>query len=201
MEKVNLNNQQVVAKLHYLAMFCYKQVATYNKHPAPDVSFKRLKDKMAMSTPTVDRTNTVDYTKRYPSEELHSAVNAFLGAMKLSTDTANWYVSEIAVQPKKWGWTAWNNSHLKKRKFIRFIYNRGTGVTHWVGDGQIKKIPDQRNSGSKDWTVLAGSMEGTQWLADRNTGLEHPRFVFEISIPSKNLHEWEAAKEVIRNVQ
>ena len=199
MEKVNLNNQQVVAKLHYLAMFCYKQVATYNKHPAPDVSFKRLKDKMAMSTPTVDRTNTIDYTKRYPSEELHSAVNAFLGAMKLSTDTANWYVSEIAVQPKKWGWTAWNNSHLKKRKFIRFNYNRGTGVTHWVGDGQIKKIPDQHQG--KDWTVLAGSMEGTQWLADRNTGLEHPRFVFEISIPSKNLHEWEAAKEVIRNVQ
>jgi len=199
MEKVNLNNQQVVAKLHYLAMFCYKQVATYNKHPAPDVSFKRLKDKMAMSTPTVDRTNTIDYTKRYPSEELHSAVNAFLGAMKLSTDTANWYVSEIAVQPKKWGWTAWNNSHLKKRKFIRFIYNRSTGVTHWVGDGQIKEIPDQHNP--NNWTVLAGEMTGTQWLADRNTGLEHPRFVFEISIPSKNLHEWEAAKEVIRNVQ
>ena len=45
MEKITLNNEQVRAKLHYLAMFCYKQVATYNKAPAPDVSFKRLRDK------------------------------------------------------------------------------------------------------------------------------------------------------------
>ena len=186
------------AKLHYLAMYCYKQVATYNKHPAPDVSFKRLKDKMAMTTPTVDRTNTVDYTKRYPTLELEESVNAFLGAMKLNTNTRNWYVSELAVQPKKWGWTAWNNSHLKKRKFIRFIYNRSTGVTHWVGDGQIKEIPDQHNP--NNWTVLAGEMTGTQWLADRNTGLNTPRFVFEISIPSKNLNEWNKAKELIRNV-
>ena len=87
-----------------------------------------------MTTPTVDRTNTIDYTGRYPSAELHDTVQAFMGAMKLNTNTKNWYVSELAVQPKKWGWTAWNNSHLKKRKFIRFIYNRSTGVTHWVGD-------------------------------------------------------------------
>tara|TARA_B100001778_G_scaffold105607_1_gene86334 strand:- start:115 stop:711 length:597 start_codon:yes stop_codon:yes gene_type:complete len=198
MEKVTLNNKNIEAKLHYLAMYCYKQVATYNKHPAPDVSYKRLKDKMAMSTPTVDRTNTVDYTKRYPTLELAETVSAFLGAMKINTNTKNWYVSEIGVQPKKWGWTAWNNSHLKKRKFIRFIYNRSTGVTHWVGDGQIKKIPDQHNP--TNWTVLAGSMEGSQWLADRNTGLNTPRFVFEISIPAKNLKEWEKAKELIRNV-
>ncbi len=198
MEKVTLNNKNIEAKLHYLAMYCYKQVATYNKHPAPDVSYKRLKDKMAMSTPTVDRTNTVDYTKRYPTLELAEAVSAFLGAMKINTNTKNWYVSEIGVQPKKWGWTAWNNSHLKKRKFIRFIYNRSTGVTHWVGDGQIKKIPDQHNP--NNWTILAGSMEGDQWLADRNTGLNTPRFIFEISIPAKNLKEWEKAKEIIRNV-
>ena len=50
------------------------------------------------------------------------------------------------------------------------------------------------------WTVLAGSMEGEQWLADRNTG-DSPRFVFEVSIPSKNINEWEKAKEIFRNAQ
>ena len=50
------------------------------------------------------------------------------------------------------------------------------------------------------WTVLAGSMEGKQWLADRNTG-DSPRFVFEVSIPSKNINEWEKAKEIFRNAQ
>ena len=51
-------------------------------------------------------------------------------------------------------------------------------------------------------TVLSTleEMTGTQWLADRNTGLHTPRFVFEISIPSKNLNEWNKAKELIRNV-
>ena len=198
MEKVTLNNKLIEAKLHYLAMFCYKQIATYNKHPAPDVSYKRLQDKMAMTTPTVDRTNTIDYTGRYPTAELYNTVTAFMGAMKLNTNTKNWYVSELGVQPKKWGLTAWNNSHLKKRKFIRFIYNRSTGVTHWLENGQMKKIPDQHNP--NNWTILAGEMTGTQWLADRNTGLHTPRFVFEISIPSKNLNEWNKAKELIRNV-
>ena len=198
MEKITLNNEQVRAKLHYLAMFCYKQVATYNKEPAPDVSFKRLRDKMAMTTPTVDRTNTIDYTGRYPSQELFDGIQAFRGALNLNTHTSNWYISEVAVQPIKWGWTAWNNSHLKKRKFIRFIYNKGAGVTHWVDNGVRKQIPDQMSNNC--WTVLAGSMEGEQWLADRNTG-DSPRFVFEVSIPSKNINEWEKAKEIFRNAQ
>ena len=157
-------------------MFCYKQVATYDKEPAPDVSFKRLRDKMAMTTPTVDRTNAIDYTGRYPSQELFDGIQAFRGALNLNTNTSNWYISEVAVQPIKWGWTAWNNSHLKKRKFIRFIYNKGPGVTHWVDNGVRKQIPD------------------------RNTG-DSPRFVFEVSIPSKNINEWEKAKEIFRNAQ
>jgi hypothetical protein len=179
-------------------MFCYKQVATYDKEPAPDVSFKRLRDKMAMTTPTVDRTNAIDYTGRYPSQELFDGIQAFRGALNLNTHTSNWYISEVAVQPIKWGWTAWNNSHLKKRKFIRFIYNKGAGVTHWVDNGVRKQIPDQMSNNC--WTVLAGSMEGKQWLADRNTG-DSPRFVFEVSIPSKNINEWEKAKEIFRNAQ
>ena len=185
-------------KLHYCAMYLFQQIALYNPKPQPDVSFRRLREKMAMATPTVDRTNTIDYTERYPNFQIKDAILSFVGAMNKSTGTENWYVSEFSVQPKKWGWTAWNNSHLKSRKFIRFIYNRSTGYTLWVDNGKSKQIPDQHQG--NNWTILAGEMTGEQWLCDRNTGLHTPRFILELSIPNKNVAEWEKAKELIRNV-
>ena len=198
MEKISLNNGVMQGKLHYCAMYLFQQVALYNPNPQPDVSLKRLRDKMAMSTPTVDRTNTIDYTGRYPNFKIKDAVLSFVGAMNKSTRTENWYVSEFAVQPKEYGWTAWNNSHLKSRKFIRFIYNKSTGYTLWVENGKTKKVPDQHQG--NNWTILAGEMTGEQWLCDRNTGLHTPRFILELSIPNKNVAEWEKAKELIRNV-
>jgi hypothetical protein len=198
MEKISLNNGVMQGKLHYCAMYLFKQIALYNPKPQPDVSFRRLREKMAMATPTVDRTNTIDYTERYPNFQIKDAVLSFVGAMNKSTGTENWYVSEFSVQPKKWGWTAWNNSHLKSRKFIRFIYNRSTGYTLWVDNGKSKQIPDQHQG--NNWTILAGEMTGEQWLCDRNTGLHTPRFILELSIPNKNVAEWEKAKELIRNV-
>ena len=100
MEKISLNNGVMQGKLHYCAMYLFKHVALYNPKPQPDVSFKRLRDKMAMTTPTVDRTNTNDYTGRYPNYVIKDAVLSFVGAMNKSTNTENWYISEFSVQPR-----------------------------------------------------------------------------------------------------
>ena len=52
--------------------------------------------------------------------------------------------------------------------FIRFIHNAGEGFTHWVDDGKWSYIPDKHTAVNKDWTVIAGTMDGKQWLSDRN---------------------------------
>ena len=73
MEKISLNNGVMQGKLHYCAMYLFKHVALYNPKPQPDVSFKRLRDKMAMTTPTVDRTNTcLLYTSPSPRDKRQS---------------------------------------------------------------------------------------------------------------------------------
>ena len=109
------------------------------------------------------------------------------------------YFDEILLQPPTMGWSAWNNNHYKHKRFIRIIHNAGEGFTHWVDDGKWSYVPDKHTAVNKDWTVIAGTMDGNQWLSDRNRSAK-PRFVCEIAIPSYNVNEWENAKEIVESV-
>ena len=90
-------------------------------------------------------------------------------------------------------------NQYKHKNFIRFIHNAGEGFTHWVDKGKWTYIPDKHTTINKDWTVIAGTMDGAQWLSDRNRSAK-PRFVCEIAIPSYNRSEWENAKEIVQSV-
>ena len=52
-------------------------------------------------------------------------------------------------------------------------------------NGKSTKIKDKHETRPEltNWTVLAGTLDGNQWLSDRNLG-EHPRIVFDMSIAS-----------------
>ena len=53
-------------------------------------------------------------------------------------------------------------------------------LLHWVDDGKWSYIPDSILLSIIDWTVIAGTMDGKQWLSDRNRSAK-PRFVLDIS--------------------
>ena len=199
METLTIKNLNLMVKLDRMAQAAYSHIATYQNDPLPNISLQRLREKMKDSEPVMDKDNSIDYGYRNFNFDWSNRKSAFLNAFRLETNTNNWYFDEILLQPPTMGWSAWNNNHYKPKNFIRFIHNAGEGFTHWVDDGKWSYIPDKHTAVNKDWTVIAGRMDGNQWLSDRNRSAK-PRFVCEIAIPSYNVNEWENAKEIVESV-
>ena len=66
-------------------------------------------------------------------------------------------------------------------------------------DKVYKKVPDQHSVYNSDWTVLVGTMEGDEWLSDRNRAGK-PRVVFDLSIPKQYTKEWEQMINLVNSV-
>ena len=47
-----------------------------------------------------------------------------------------------------------------------------------------------------NWTVLAGTLDGNQWLSDRNLG-DYPRIVLDMSIASTKHDEFNEAVDLL----
>ena len=199
METLTIKNLNLMVKLDRMAQAAYGHIATYRNDPLPNISLARLREKMRDSEPTMDKDNSIDYGYRNFNNDWRGRKTAFINAFRRETNTDNWYFDEILIQPATMGWSSWNNNHYKHKNFIRFIHNSGEGFTHWVEDGKWSFIPDKHTTENKDWTVIAGTMDGKQWISDRNRSAK-PRFVCEIALPSYNISEWENAKEIVESV-
>lgn len=202
MKPILINNPNLTLKLETLARLYYKKIATYNWNPRPHVSLARLHEIQADWAESgeyiEDIDNTIYYTGRNMGDVFTSRLNALVGAMNINCNTKNFYISCIAVQQPKWGWSAWTNSQFHKRNIIRFIHNAGEGFTNWVEGGKRYKLPDQHREGH-NWTCITGTLDGDKWLSDRNKG-EYPRFIIELSCPNTNIPEFEKAKQIIQDV-
>ena len=193
MKTLTIQNSNLQTKLNGLAEVAYQQIATYKNQPLPNISLQRLRELMKDTNSSKEEDNCLDYAYRDFSREWKDRKKTLLGSFNLETNTTNWYYDEILVQPPEWGWSSWNCNSGKPKNFIRFIHNAGVGFTNWVEGGKWSYIPD--NTG---WTVIAGTMDGDQWLSDRNRSAK-PRFVLEVAIPSYNSSEWNKALEIVEN--
>ena len=186
---LKIRNLEIIKRLDKMAEAVYKVPATYNQAPLPDVTLAKLRTKIAANDGVYDETNSVDYSNRSVTGEIKYSRDAFLTSVKRYTDNQSWYWDSYEAQVPYWGWTSWHNSKNKPRKFIRFIHNSGDGHTRYVADKVYKKVPDQHSVYNSDWTVLVGTMEGDEWLSDRNRAGK-PRVVFDLSIPKQYTKEW-----------
>ena len=198
MEIIKIENLNLITKLDKMAESLYGAMAKYKETPLPNVSLARARALMKDPEYVKDQDNSIDYNMRFFSDQYKRRYYALLGAMKNATNSENWYYDEVLVQPATWGWSAWNNNRLKSKRFIRFIHNSGDGYTHFIEDGKWNYIPDKHTTENKDWTCIAGVMDGEQWLADRNRSSK-PRVVIELAINNKNIPEWEQAKRIVAN--
>ena len=196
---LKIRNLEIIKRLDKMAEAVYKVPATYNQAPLPDVTLAKLRTKIAANDGVYDETNSVDYSNRSVTGEIKYSRDAFLTSVKRYTDNQSWYWDSYEAQVPYWGWTSWHNSKNKPRKFIRFIHNSGDGHTRYVADKVYKNVPDQHSVYNSDWTVLVGTMEGDEWLSDRNRAGK-PRVVFDLSIPKQYTKEWEQMINLVNSV-
>ena len=196
---LKIRNLEIIKRLDKMAEAVYKVPATYNQAPLPDVTLAKLRTKMKANDGVYDETNSVDYSNRSVTGEIKYSRDAFLTSVRRYTGSQQWYWDSYEAQVPYWGWTSWHNNKDKPRKFIRFIHNSGDGHTRYVADKVYKKVPDQHSVYNSDWTVLVGTMEGDEWLSDRNRAGK-PRVVFDLSIPTEYTKEWEKMISLINSV-
>ena len=196
---LKIRNLEIIKRLDKMAEAVYKVPATNNQAPLPDGTLAKLRTKIAANDGVYDETNSVDYSNRSVTGEIKYSRDAFLTSVKRYTDNQSWYWDSYEAQVPYWGWTSWHNSKNKPRKFIRFIHNSGDGHTRYVADKVYKKVRDQHSVYNSDWTVLVGTMEGDEWLSDRNRAGK-PRVVFDLSIPKQYTKEWEQMINLVNSV-
>ena len=205
MKQVDVKNYRLLQHLDVMVERLLKLPHTFKSVPMPNNSYHRLRELIALDNGRIDETNTNDYADRigYTTKTNTEQANfnrsypwtrpirdyakyKFIQYFNEELLVANkWYWDSYEVQPPKYGWTAWHNSKNKPRYFIRFIWNSGEGYTTYVENGKSTKIADKNETSPNltNWTVLAGKLDGNQWLSDRNLG-DHPRIVFDMSIDS-----------------
>ena len=108
----------------------------------------------------------------------------FLDWLRKKTYNEAWEMDTWEIQPEKYGWTPWHSGKNKPINFVRFIWNSGVGITHYVDNKKHYKYKDSKYTGQKCWNCLVGKLDGRQYLADQNTG-KHKRIVVQFSLPSK----------------
>lgn len=203
-KQVDVKNYRLLQHLDVMTERLLKLPQTFKSVPMPNNSYHRLRELMKVNDGRIEETNTNDFADRIGYTTKSNAVQArfngttpwtrpipdrakykFIQYFNEELLTGSWYWDSYEVQPPKYGWTAWHNSKNKPRHFIRFIWNSGEGYTTYVENGKSTKIKDKHdtNPGMTNWTVLAGTLDGNQWLSDRNLG-DYPRIVFDMSIAS-----------------
>ncbi len=217
-KQVDLKNYRLLQHLDVMTERLLKLPQTFKSVPMPNNSYHRLRQLMAVNDGRIEETNTNDYadkigyttksntvqatfnnsypwTRPIPDRAKYKFIQYFNEELLICN---KWYWDSYEVQPPKYGWTAWHNSKNKPRYFIRFIWNSGEGYTTYVENGKSTKIKDKHdtNPGMTNWTVLAGSLDGNQWLSDRNLG-DYPRIVFDMSIDSIRHTSFNEALELL----
>tara|TARA_A200000159_G_scaffold122856_1_gene117360 strand:- start:448 stop:1224 length:777 start_codon:yes stop_codon:yes gene_type:complete len=203
-KQVDVKNYRLLQHCDVMVERLLKLPQTFKSVPMPNNSYHRLRQLMAVNDGRIEETNTNDYADKigytvkvnkeqanfnstYPwSRPIRDyAKYKFIQYFNEELLSGSWYWDSYEVQPPKYGWTAWHNSKNKPRHFIRFIWNSGEGYTTYVENGESIKIKDKHNTnpGMTNWTVLSGTLDGNQWLSDRNLG-DYPRIVLDMSIDS-----------------
>ena len=216
-KQVNVQNYRLLQHCDVMVERLLKLPQTFKSVTMPNNSFHRLRELMKVNDGRIEETNTNDYADRigytvktnkeqanfnftYPwSRPIRDyAKYKFIQYFNEELLTGSWYWDSYEVQPPKYGWTAWHSSKNKPRHFIRFIWNSGEGYTTYVENGKSTKIKDRHetNPGMTNWTVLAGTLDGNQWLSDRNLG-DYPRIVLDMSIASTKHDEFNEAVDLL----
>ena len=209
MKKLLINNRGLLLELDKFATQVLQHPSTFSYYPLPNVTMARLKEVMDADDGTMDESNSVDYSgrewitneylhyspsdPRYRIKGLRKSFNQavpcaskymFLDWLKKKTYNEAWEMDTWEIQPEKYGWTPWHSGKNKPINFVRFIWNSGAGVTHYVDNKKHYKYQDSKYTGQKCWNCLVGKLDGRQYLADQNTGT-HKRIVIQFSLPSK----------------
>lgn len=216
MKQIPIKNVKLLARLDNFATQLLKMPHTFRALPQPDLTFKKLKEHMADNTfngwPT--SYNYQDYSgqshtfhrgrqsglgeNRRPGgqqkKRLRAEKHFFLALFKKGMGQSGvyqqndkWYYDTVTVMPPRWGHTGWHNAKNKPRRFLRFIYNSGSGYSIMVEGKKQTTIKDQRrDKGAGNWTCIEGfhPADGSSWFADTNTG-SRPRVVIDVSIPER----------------
>ena len=201
-QALKIRNREVITRLDLMAKTVYKQPASYNQAPKPDITLAKLRAAMKVNNGKIETTNNVDWVDRdgVIGTDLQRLRNIFRTIIVTRTGSSNWYWDSYMAQVPYWGWTGWNNSKGKGKMFLRFIHNSGRGETRYVSKGRYKKIPDQHSVYNADWTLLIGEQDGIDdWMADRNYN-KKPRCVLELAIPSTNKVAWQEACDYVNSV-
>ena len=202
-QALKIRNREVITRLDLMAKTVYKQPASYNQAPKPNITLAKLRTAMAANDGKMEITNNIDYVGRESVDgktDLGRLRNIFRNIICSKTGSQKWYWDTYMAQVPYWGWTGWQNSKGKGKLFLRFIHNSGRGETRYVSKGRYKKIPDQHSNYNADWTLLIGEQDGIDdWMADRNYN-KKPRCVIELAIPSTNKVAWEEACEFVNSV-
>ena len=202
-QALKIRNREVITRLDLMAKTVYKQPASYNQAPKPNITLARLRTAMAANDGKHELTNNIDYVGRESPDggaDFGRLRNIFRNIICSKTGTQQWYWDTYMAQVPYWGWTGWNNSKGKGKMFLRFIHNSGRGETRYVSKGRYKKIPDQHSVYNADWTLLIGEQDGLDdWMADRNYN-KKPRCVLELAIPSTNKVAWQEACDYVNSV-
>ena len=147
-QALKIKNREVITRLDLMARTVYKQPASYNQAPKPNITLAKLRTAMAANDGKMELTNNIDYVGREApdgSVDLGRLRNIFKEIICTKTGSANWYWDTYMAQVPYWGWTGWNNNKGKGKLFLRFIHNSGRGETRYVSKGRYKKIPDQHS--------------------------------------------------------
>ena len=188
MKQIPIKEHQIIQRLDLLAQDFYKLPHRWTYKPLPRTTAADLREKMADESDNgyPKPSNSIDYAGRAISKDFKQRSSVFLGSVRQLTDNQAWYWDSMVFQPPATGWTAWSNGGDRPRHFFRFIHNSENGFTNFIKDGKRIKVADQHNpTTTKDWTCVAGMLDGeTTWISDRNIG-DTPRIVFDISIPSR----------------
>ena len=201
-QALKIRNREVITRLDLMARTVYKQPASYNQAPKPDITLAKLRAAMKTNDGKIETTNNVDWVDRdgVIGTDLQRLRNIFRTIIVTRTGSSNWYWDSYMAQVPYWGWTGWHNNKGKGKLFLRFIHNSGRGETRYVSKGRYKKIPDQHSVYNSDWTLLIGEQDGIDdWMADRNYN-KKPRCVLELAIPSTNKKAWEEACAFVNSV-
>jgi len=201
MKQIPIKNIELLKRLDSFATILYQLPHTFRSLPKPDITFATLKTLMADANfvgypkthnyqsyeGEVAFTRSGKYKKRLRTEKYFFLKYMQYGMGEHYQQHAKWYYDTVTVMPPKWGHTGWHNAKNKPRRFIRFIYNSGSGYSIMVEGKKQTTIKDQRrDKGAGNWTCIEGfhPADGSAWFADTNTG-SRPRVVIDVSLPER----------------
>ena len=224
MKKILINNRGLLRELDKLATQVLHHPNTFSFYPLPNISMARLREVMDADDGTIEESNGIDYSGRewITNEYMHYSVDNpfdrqkglrksfnqtipcltkkdFLAWLKKTTNNESWEMDTWEIQPERHGWTPWHSGKNKPVNFVRFIWNSGKGITHYIShDNKHYKYQDSKYTGQKCWNCLVGKLDGRQYLADRNLG-NHKRIVIQFTVESKYNKAIDQFMDVIQN--